>query len=124
MQGTDIYLQGYSPIPTTYALSLSKSSGYAQVLDAKGSSYASDVYSFGIVAWEVLSRQVPWAGEALARDIYRRVVFKGDRPEMPADAPDDIADIVRRCWAGTPRKRLTAIQINGRLRYFGLQEED
>ena len=93
------------------------------MLDAKGSSYASDVYSFGIVVWEVLSRKVPWAEEALPRDIYRRVVFKGDRPDMPVDAPDDIAGIVRQCWSGRPERRPSARQIHGRLRYFRLQEE-
>lgn len=87
-----------------------------KVLDMKGSSFASDVYSFGVVAWEVLSMQVPWAEEVSSLDIYKRVVFKGERPEMPADAPADIAGIVRSCWAGAPEERPTASEVLGTLK--------
>ncbi|CAM9271504.1 unnamed protein product, partial [Laminaria digitata] len=86
------------------------------VLYAKGSSYASDVYSFGIVAWEVLSTDAPWEDEALPLDVYRRVVFKGDRPAIPADAPADIADLLRACWAGPPAERPTFNEMMTRLR--------
>ncbi|CAM9606844.1 unnamed protein product, partial [Hapterophycus canaliculatus] len=50
-----------------------------EVLDATRSTYASDVYSFGIVAWEVLSRELPWANVTHPRDVYIRVVLKGLR---------------------------------------------
>ena len=91
------------------------------MLDVKGSSYASDVYSFGIVAWEVLSMQVPWAEEASPLDIYKRVVFKGERPTIPADAPPDIADIVRTCWAGVPEERPSASAVIAKLRSSDVQ---
>ena len=64
-----------------------------------------------MVAWEVLSREVPWANETLPRDIYIRVVFKGDRPPIPAGTPTDIADAIRGCWAGAPEDRLTSSEI-------------
>lgn len=83
----------------------------AKVLDAKGASSASDVYSLGMVAWEVLSREVPWADETLPRDIYIRVVFKGDRPLIPVGTPSDIADMIKGCWAGAPEDRLTSGEI-------------
>lgn len=83
------------------------------MLDVKGSSYASDVYSIGIVAWEVLSMQVLWQEEAAPVDIYKRVVFKGERPAIPADAPADIVAIVRACWAGAPGERPTASEVMG-----------
>ena len=81
------------------------------MLSGEGSSYASDVYSFGIVAWEVFSMKAPWADEALPIDIYRRVVFKGDRPVIPAEAPGDIADLLRACWAAPPQERPTSNDI-------------
>ena len=57
--------------------------------------------------WEVLSRNSPWANEACPRDIYARVVFKGDRPEIPSDAPGRMARIMVACWAGEPEARPT-----------------
>lgn len=57
----------------------------AQVLETKGNSFASDVYSFRIVAWEVITRQLPWADQPLDRDIFVRVVMCEGRSTIPAD---------------------------------------
>ncbi|CAM9883869.1 unnamed protein product [Ectocarpus fasciculatus] len=78
-----------------------------EVLVSNKTSKASDVYSFGMVAWEVLTRHIPWADEARPRDIYLRVVMREERPAIPADAPVDIAEMIRRCWAQEPEDRLT-----------------
>lgn len=92
----------------------------AKVLEAGGSSFTSDVYSFGMVVWEIFSREVPWADEALSRDIYRRVVIKGDRPALPACTPADVADVMQACWDEVPAKRpsaeelMTMVRSNGR----------
>ncbi|CAM9481119.1 unnamed protein product, partial [Laminaria digitata] len=67
----------------------------------------SDVYSFGIVVWEVLSRELPWATVMNPRDIYIRVVLNELRPTIPDDAPTDIADVARACWAGEAGDRPT-----------------
>lgn len=79
-----------------------------EVLSADGNTYASgDVYSFGIVIWEVLSRELPWADVTHPREVYIRVVLNELRPDIPAEAPSDLADIVRACWAGDPEARPT-----------------
>ncbi|CAN0276359.1 unnamed protein product [Ectocarpus sp. 8 AP-2014] len=78
-----------------------------EVLESKETSKASDVYSFGMVAWEVLTRQTPWADQARPRDIYLRVVMREERPVIPVDAPVDIAEMVRSCWAQEPEDRPT-----------------
>ena len=75
------------------------------MLETKGTSFASDAYSFGIVTWEVLTRKVPWEEQPRARDIFLRVVMKGERPVIPADAPRDIAGVIRACWADSPQER-------------------
>ncbi|CAN0277211.1 unnamed protein product, partial [Scytosiphon promiscuus] len=78
-----------------------------EVLDSPGSTYASDVYSFGIIAWEVLSRELPWANVARPREVYIYVVLKSLRPDMPVDAPTDIVNMIKACWAGEPDERPT-----------------
>lgn len=58
--------------------------------------------------------KVPW-DKAIPIDIYQRVVFKGGRPEMPSDAPGDIASIVCACWAGKPEERPTSRETRDKL---------
>lgn len=82
-----------------------------KVLDSKGTSYASDVYSFGVVVWEVFSRKLPWADERCHRDIFVRVVFKEDRPEIPVESPVDMARIMKASWARVPQDRPTFSDI-------------
>ncbi|CAM9727443.1 unnamed protein product, partial [Hapterophycus canaliculatus] len=82
-----------------------------KVLEKNAASNASDVYSFGVVVWEILSRDIPWADQALPRDIYLRVVVHGDRPAIPANAPTDISDMLRACWAQAAEDRPTFREI-------------
>ncbi|CAN0472585.1 unnamed protein product, partial [Scytosiphon promiscuus] len=78
-----------------------------KVLHAAGSTKESDVYSFGIVVWEVLSRELPWEAVKHPRDIYIRVVLNNLRPTLPDDAPAEIADVARACWVSKPEDRPT-----------------
>lgn len=89
-----------------------------KVLEKKATSNASDVYSFGVLVWEILSRQVPWAGQALPRDIYVRVVVHGDRPTIPADTPADMVAMLRDCWAQAPEERPTFQALMNRVNFF------
>ncbi len=87
----------------------------SKVLDSPGNTYASDVYSFGIVAWEVLSRELPWANVARPRDVYIYVVLKSLRPDIPIDTPTDIGNVIKACWAGEPDARPTFRKIGNTL---------
>lgn len=65
-----------------------------------------DVYSFGIVMWEVLTGKEPYAygGHNLMR-IVEDVVFNHKRPAIPSDCPPDFSSLMQRCWHRKPRKR-------------------
>ncbi|CAN0184783.1 unnamed protein product, partial [Scytosiphon promiscuus] len=77
-----------------------------EVLDSEGSTYQSDVYSFGIVVWEVFSRERPWANKTRPTEILT-AVLRGSRPSFRADAPADIVDMAKACWSGEPNERTT-----------------
>lgn len=85
-------------------------------MDGDGSSSKSDMYSFSIVIWEVLSREIPWSGESKAQQIFYRVVLKGERPHIPSRAPPYLVDMARACWAKEPEKRPTFSSLLAKMR--------
>ncbi|CAM9491565.1 unnamed protein product, partial [Hapterophycus canaliculatus] len=62
--------------------------------------------SFGIVVWEVFSRERPWANKTRPTEILT-AVLRGGRPSFHVDAPTDIVDIAKACWSGDPIERTT-----------------
>lgn len=76
-----------------------------QVLDKGERSFKSDIYSFGMVVWEILTRKIPWAGESHGFEIFRRVALKGERPDIPEEVPADLVYIMRACWVTVPSER-------------------
>ena len=59
---------------------------------------ASEVYAFGIVAWEVLTAKVPWEGYSLAK--LTKAIIKEERPPLP---PQGDFQLVKSCWAQEPQ---------------------
>ena len=69
---------------------------------------ACDMYAFGVVLWEMCTRQRPWAGESLAT--AGMAILSGRRPDsLPGceltDSP--LAELARRAWAQAPEARPT-----------------
>ena len=59
---------------------------------------ASEVYAFGILAWEVLTAKVPWEGYTLAK--LTKAIIKEERPPLP---PQGDFQLVKSCWAQEPQ---------------------
>ena len=57
----------------------------------------SDVYSYGILMWEVLSRKIPFERMNEAQIIAH--LTEGKRPTpTPEDSPDDLIKLMQECW--------------------------
>lgn len=69
-------------------------------------SEASDVYAYGLTAWELASREIPYK-EVGDREEIKTAIKAGEREDMPSGCPGPFASIIQACWDQVPSKRPT-----------------
>jgi serine/threonine protein kinase len=55
-----------------------------------------DVFSFGVILWELETQKIPWRKNE-KNEIIELVLAKG-RLEIPACYSEDLRDLVLKCW--------------------------
>lgn len=97
-----------------------------EILTGNNATFASDVYSYAIVMWELLTWDLPW-GPTNPWQVVT-VVTEGGRLEVPAreilpgpdtndfEELDGYVALMRRCWAHNPDDRPTFQEIISELR--------
>lgn len=72
-----------------------------------------DIYSLGLVFWEILTRRIPFGD---VEDFsLERVDVEGLRPTLPQSADPLLASLITDCWQGDPDMRPTADDVVRRL---------
>jgi serine/threonine protein kinase len=69
-----------------------------EVMQSQRYTEKADVFSFGIILWEVLFRQVPYQGMNSVQ-VSIAVITQNLRPPIPADTPAELARLMQECWA-------------------------
>ncbi|CAN1345456.1 Light-sensor Protein kinase [Linum perenne] len=77
----------------------------------------SDVYSFAMVCFEILTGKVPFEDSHLQGDRMGRNIRAGERPLFPSQTPKFVANFTKRCWHPDPNFRPRFSTICRILRY-------
>merc|ERR1712194_145959 len=82
---------------------------------SQGYGLASDVYSFGILLWEICSLAKPFA-EITSVDEFNEKVFEGgERPKVEGNWPRSAKALIRGCWTTWPGSRPSILEVRSSL---------
>ena len=100
---------------------------------------ASDVYSYGMVLWEIATRQLPFSEEQDDQTVISWIK-DGEQEKLPQDCPESYVNLVQACWKKEPNERPLANELvekltsarpqselpqrHGGLRHFYGEDED
>ncbi|WOL14639.1 serine/threonine-protein kinase HT1 [Canna indica] len=76
-----------------------------------------DVYSFGLLLWEMVTGTIPYEEMTPVQAAFA-VVDKNLRPDIPADCPAPLRALIEQCWAALSEKRPEFWQIMEVLEQF------
>lgn len=92
----------------------------ADQISTSNSKYSekADIYSFGMLCFEVLTGKVPFEDNHLQGDKIVRNISVGGRPLFPYPSPKYLANLTKRCWHPIPDLRPSFASICRILRYI------
>ncbi|XP_064978329.1 uncharacterized protein LOC135619848 [Musa acuminata AAA Group] len=114
----------YSKPTATQAAATQSCIWYAPevLLEQEGSSAKctekADVYSFGMICFELLSGKLPFEDNHLQGDKMSKSIRGGERPSFPGHYPKYLINLAKRCWHGDPSQRPGFNSICRALRYM------
>jgi serine/threonine protein kinase len=81
-----------------------------EILNGLHYSEKADVFSFGMVLYEIFARKLPFYEEMWDSKVEEHIV-SGLRPELPTNVPSLFSDMLIACWHAEPQRRPTFVRI-------------
>lgn len=98
---TDVGLSKILPISREYIASTAGGTWHwcaPEIILGQKCTPAADIWSFGVVMWELCTGEAPLRGQLRA-------------VKVPEECPQEVEELMRRCWSTDPEKRPTAVEI-------------
>ncbi|XP_020196733.1 serine/threonine-protein kinase EDR1-like [Aegilops tauschii subsp. strangulata] len=91
-----------------------------EVLRSEPSTEKSDVFSYGVVLWELVTQKIPWDTRNTMQ-VVGAVGFMDDRLEIPTDTDPQWASMIQSCWDSDPQHRPSFQELLERLQVLQKQ---
>jgi serine/threonine protein kinase len=88
-----------------------------EICNGEAYTEASDVFSFGIILYEIAARVLPFP-DSLPEEV-RKLWQASKRPTIPDDVPPDFERLIKMCWEQSPYSRPSFKEIVSYLRRKG-----
>ena len=82
-----------------------------EVFQGKKSAKESDIYSIGMLMWEIFAGYPPFNDRAHNGNLILNIVFNEMRPPLLSNMPSDYAKMMQKCWDVDPSKRPTIKEL-------------
>ncbi|CAG8473780.1 8100_t:CDS:2 [Paraglomus occultum] len=82
----------------------------------------SDIYSLGILLWEIASGERPY--KDVEQEMIMFYVMQGNRPESALERPKEYVSLYSQCWDGDPDKRPDCEEVYERLESINKQAQE
>lgn len=93
----------------------------------KGYSLPADVYSFGILLWEICALKKPFSNVRSADEFHKTVFEKGARPKLGKYWADSLKELILGCWNEDPDSRPDMTYVKSMLaahaRHLSIQQQ-
>ncbi len=84
-----------------------------EVISGQRYNQKADVYSYGIVMWEIASQSEPWAdveADFLLNKLLE-LIREGVRPTVASDWPQEYVSVMQQCWSTESAQRPTFVEV-------------
>ncbi|CAI9118964.1 OLC1v1020601C1 [Oldenlandia corymbosa var. corymbosa] len=86
-----------------------------EVLRNEPADEKADVYSFGVILWELATEKIPW-DNLNSMQVIGAVGFMNQRLDIPKDVDPQWAAVIESCWRSEPQSRPSFQELVERLR--------
>ncbi|NP_001182844.1 protein kinase domain superfamily protein [Zea mays] len=86
-----------------------------EVLRNEPSDEKSDVYSYGVILWELVTQKIPWEN-LNSMQVIGAVGFMNQRLDIPSEVDPQWKSIILSCWESDPQQRPSFQELLERLR--------